>query len=83
MKQTDKLNGLSPRGLIKFCHGELTEKPASRRQHHKGSSETVSTVPIPGKLYFSLHSGTLPGVQGAPAASISFTSLAKSTSTRV
>jgi hypothetical protein len=33
-------------------------------------------------LYLSVHKGTLPGVQGAPAASISFSSVAKSTSTK-
>ena len=34
-------------------------------------------------FYFSDHSGTLPGVQGAPAASISFSSFVRSTSTSV
>ena len=34
-------------------------------------------------FYFSDHSGTLPGVHGAPAASMSFSNFAKSTSTRV
>lgn len=35
----------------------------------------------PGQVYFSDHTGTLPGVHGAPAASIFFSSLFKSEST--
>ena len=34
-------------------------------------------------LYFSVHSGTRPGVQGAPAASMSFSSFTRSTSASV